>query len=166
MILPPPTSVVLVGISGFCGSVPLVVMTADGSPPPAAPLSPPPPQAVRPSAAVVTSDRAASSFRLLFNSTSVGVRYRLDRRIPRAGFTDADKPPAALPKCDQHRNSATSIEEDEQMLNISRLFDRDDPREPGGDLRNKDHDNHEGKFDEQIRHRTSDDVLDRQLRHH
>src|SRR3990170_1646535 len=61
MIFPPPTSLVLVGISGFWGSEPLVVMMAD----PASGVASPPVQPVKTSA--VATPRPAIAVPILLN---------------------------------------------------------------------------------------------------
>src|SRR5690554_873483 len=77
-ILPPPVSVVLVGISPCCGSLPFAVMMAELSPV-AAGSSAPGAQPVSASALADTSARAPMPMRDLFNFPPVQVECLTER---------------------------------------------------------------------------------------
>src|SRR4051812_31402263 len=99
MILPPPVSLVLAGINGFCGSEPFAVMIAVGSP---AGLSPPPPveHPLSTSALAIARPPAAAAIRVIRNvppvqNVAVRTSHRSTALIPktlRRGSTPG-KPP-------------------------------------------------------------------------
>src|SRR5215207_9068949 len=91
MILPPPVSLVLAGISGFCGSEPFAVTIAVGSP---SGVSPPPvehPLSTR--ALAIASPPAAAAIRVIRNVPPVqkcggaheSSRHRTDTEDPKTG---------------------------------------------------------------------------------
>jgi hypothetical protein len=92
-ILPPPVSVVFVGISGFCGSEPFVVMIALGSPAEPVGSSPPLVQPESARAPAAARAMAATPILLIFNVPPVRCARGQDGSWPHCALVVRDYEP-------------------------------------------------------------------------